>query len=189
MGSNLHAETQLADPEAFTSFLKSQRRRDWVVYAKRPFAGPDQVLSYLARYTHRIAISNSRITAYDGTRVTFRVKDYRREGQARFASMTLAASEFARRFLQHILPNGLHRIRHVGLLANTQRRAAIAKARSLLADRMPPPDPISEPTPATQMPAPGPAPCPCCGGRMVLVELVTPASQLKRQPQERMDSS
>ncbi len=180
---------QLADPEAFTSFLKSQRRRDWVVYAKRPFAGPDQVLSYLARYTHRIAISNSRITAYDGTRVTFRVKDYRREGQARFASMTLAASEFARRFLQHVLPNGLHRIRHVGLLANTQRRAAIAKARSLLADRMPPPDPISEPTPATQMPAPGPAPCPCCGGRMVLVELVTPASQLKRQPQERMDSS
>ncbi|MBU3921529.1 MAG: transposase [Alphaproteobacteria bacterium] len=180
---------QLADPEAFTSFLKSQRRRDWVVYAKRPFAGPDQVLSYLARYTHRIAISNSRITAYDGTRVTFRVKDYRREGQARFASMTLAASEFARRFLQHILPNGLHRIRHVGLLANTQRRAAIAKARSLLADRMPPPDPISEPTPATQMPAPGPAPCPCCGGRMILVELVTPASQLKRRPQERRDSS
>ncbi len=180
---------RLADPEAFTSFLKSQRRRDWVVYAKRPFAGPDQVLSCLARYTHRIAISNSRITHYDGTRVTFRVKDYRREGQARFASMTLAASEFARRFLQHVLPDGLHRIRHVGLLANTQRRAAIAQARSLLADRIPPPEPMPDPTPAQEAPAPGPAPCPCCGGRMILVEQVTPAAQLKRRPQARMDSS
>jgi len=183
----------LADPAAFARLLKSQRRRDWVVYAKRPFAGPDQVLSYLARYTHRIAISNSRITAYDGTRVTFRVKDYRKQGEARYGVMTLAASEFARRFLQHVLPDGLHRIRHVGLLANTQRRAAIAQARSLLADRIPPPEPISDPTPAPEIPAPapvpGPAPCPCCGGRMVLVELVTPASRLKLRPQARMDSS
>lgn len=183
----------LADPEAFARLLKSQRRRDWVVYAKRPFAGPDQVLSYLARYTHRIAISNSRITAYDGQRVTFRVKDYRKEGETRYGVMTLAASDFARRFLQHVLPDGLHRIRHVGLLANTQRRAAIAQARSLLADRIPPPEPISEPTPSTEIPtpapAPGPAPCPCCGGRMILVEQVTPAAQLKRRPQERMDTS
>ncbi len=183
----------LADPAAFARLLKSQRRRDWVVYAKRPFAGPDQVLSYLARYTHRIAISNSRITAYDGTRVTFRVKDYRKQGEARYGVMTLAASEFARRFLQHVLPDGLHRIRHVGLLANTQRRAAIAQARSLLADRIPPPESISDPTPAPEIPAPapvpGPAPCPCCGGRMVLVELVTPASRLKLRPQARMDSS
>ena len=179
----------LADPAAFAGLLKSQRRRDWVVYAKRPFAGPDQVLSYLARYTHRIAISNSRITAYDGQRVTFRVKDYRKEGETRYGVMTLAASEFARRFLQHVLPDGLHRIRHVGLLANTQRRAAIAQARSLLADRIPPPEPMPEPTPAQEVPAPGPAPCPCCGGRMILVELVTPASQLRRRPQARMDSS
>jgi len=183
----------LADPAAFARLLKSQRRRDWVVYAKRPFAGPDQVLSYLARYTHRIAISNSRITAYDGTRVTFRVKDYRKQGEARYGVMTLAASEFARRFLQHVLPDGLHRIRHVGLLANTQRRAAIAQARSLLADRIPPPESISDPTPAPEIPAPapvpGPAPCPCCGGRMVLVELVTTASRLKLRPQARMDSS
>ncbi len=173
--------------------LKSQRRRDWVVYAKRPFAGPDQVLSYLARYTHRIAISNSRITAYDGTRVTFRVKDYRKEGETRYGVMTLAASEFARRFLQHVLPDGLHRIRHVGLLANTQRRAAIAQARDLLADRISPPEPVPEPTRATEIPppapAPGPAPCACCGGRMILVELVTPASQLKGRRQERMDTS
>ena len=183
----------LADPAAFAGLLKSQRRRDWVVYAKRPFAGPDQVLSYLARYTHRIAISNSRITAYDGTRVTFRVKDYRKEGETRYGVMTLAASEFARRFLQHVLPDGLHRIRHVGLLANTQRRAAIAQARDLLADRISPPEPVPEPTRATEIPppapAPGPAPCACCGGRMILVELVTPASQLKGRRQERMDTS
>ena len=183
----------LADPEAFARLLKSQRRRDWVVYAKRPFAGPDQVLAYLARYTHRIAISNSRITAYDGQRVTFRVKDYRKEGETRYGVMTLAASEFARRFLQHVLPDGLHRIRHVGFLANTQRRAAIAQARDLLADRIPPPEPVPEPTPATEIPppapAPGPAPCACCGGRMILVERVTPAAQLRRRPKARMDSS
>jgi hypothetical protein len=103
--------------------------------------------------------------------------------------MTLAASEFARRFLQHVLPDGLHRIRHVGLLANTQRRAAIAQARSLLADRISPPEPPPEPTLAQEVPAPGPAPCPCCGGRMILVEQVTPAAQLKLRPQARMDSS
>ena len=114
--------------------MRAARRRDWVVYAKRPFAGPDQVLSYLARYTHRIAISNSRITAYDGQRVTFRVKDYRKEGETRYGVMTLSAGEFARRFLQHVVPDGLRRIRHVGLLANTQRLAAIAQAEAAVAN-------------------------------------------------------
>jgi hypothetical protein len=181
----------LAEPSMFARLLKRERRRDWVVYAKRPFAGPDQVLSYLARYTHRIAISNSRITAYDGQRVTFRVKDYRKQDEARYGVMTLGASEFARRFLQHVLPDGLHRIRHVGFLANTQRRDAIDRIRDLLADRMPPPeeaacDPTPEPAPQT----PEPTKCVCCGGRMILIELITPASRLRRRPPpERIDTS
>jgi len=180
----------LADPAAFARLLKSQRRRDWVVYAKRPFAGPDQVLSYLARYTHRIAISNSRITAYDGQRVTFRVKDYRKQGEARYGVMTLDAAEFARRFLQHVLPDGLHRIRHVGLLANTQRRTLIARARDLLADQIPPKPPEPEATSEAETSPPGPAPCPCCGGRMILIELITPASRLRKRPAPKgIDSS
>jgi hypothetical protein len=143
-----------------------------VVYAKRPFAGPEQVLAYLARYTHRIAISNSRITAFDGQRVTFKVKDYRKSGADRHGAMTLSAAEFMRRFLIHVLPDGFHRIRHVGFLANTQRARLIARARELLADRMasmPPSPEIEEPTDA---PAPPPAPCPCCGGQMVLREII-----------------
>ncbi len=128
----------LSDPRTFATLLASQRRRDWVVYAKRPFAGPEQVPSYLARYTHRIAISNSRITLYDGTNVTFRVKDYRRNGAARYGTMTFAAPEFARRFLSHVLPDGFHRIRRVGFLANTRCRGAIERAGALLADRTPP---------------------------------------------------
>jgi len=180
----------LADVEAFASLLKQERRRDWVVYAKRPFAGPQQVLSYLARYTHRIAISNSRITAYDGQRVTFRVKDYRKQGEARYGVMTLDAAEFARRFLQHVLPDGLHRIRHVGFLANTQRRTLIARARDLLADRIPPEAPEPEATSETEAPAAGPAPCASCGGRMILIELIIPASRLrKRTAPKGIDSS
>lgn len=179
----------LADPDAFAALLKSQRRRDWVVYAKRPFAGPEQVLGYLARYTHRIAISNSRITAYDGTRVTFRVKDYRRDGAARYGTMTLDTSVFARRFLLHVLPDGLHRIRHVGFLANTQRRKMIARARELLGDRIPSPPPEPEAAPEPETPTHGPAPCPCCGGRMILIELVIPASRQRRPSPEGIDSS
>jgi hypothetical protein len=156
----------LADPGAFAAFLDEQRRRDWVVYARRPFAGPEQVLAYLARYTHRIAISNSRITGFDGERVTFRVKDYRKSGAARYGLMTLSAAEFMRRFLSHVLPDGFHRIRHIGFLANTRRKAAIARARELLADRMS--APVSKPEiaePAADAAA-QPAPCPCCGGRI-----------------------
>jgi hypothetical protein len=186
--------TPLADPRAFAAFLQEQRRRDWVVYAKRPFAGPEQVLAYLARYTHRIAISNSRITAFDGQRVTFRVKDYRKSGQARYGDMTLSAAEFMRRFLSHILPDGFHRIRHVGFLANTTRAKAIARARELLADRLPPPapEPKSVATPVPEAPAPQPASCPCCGGRMVLAEIIERASwktPRQRPSPERIDSS
>ena len=164
---------RLSDRQAFMTLLAGQRRRDWVVYAKRPFAGPDQVLGYLSRYTHRIAISNSRITSYDGKSVTFRVKDYRRNAAARYGAMTLASLEFARRFLSHVLPDGFHRIRHVGFLANTQRREAIARARELLADRAPPRKAEKETeAPPVAKTAPEPAACPCCGGRMVLAEVI-----------------
>jgi hypothetical protein len=173
----------LSDRQAFATLLASQRKPDWVVYAKRPFAGPDQVLSYLSRYTHRIAISNSRITSYDGTSVTFRIKDYRRNGAARYGTMTLAGPEFARRFLQHVLPEGFHRIRHVGFLANTQRSKAVARARELLADRAPIEKAENEgEAPPVAKTAPESAACPCCGGRMVLAEVIERASWRSPQP-------
>ena len=156
----------LADTEAFTAMLKPLRKIEWVVYAKRPFAGPDQVLSYLARYTHRVAIANSRLIAFDGARVTLKVKDYRKPGAARYGQMSLDAHEFIRRFLLHILPDGFHRIRHYGLFANGSRADNIAKARALLGDATP-----TTEQGATTEPAPAePAPCPCCGGRMILIE-------------------
>ena len=163
---------ELAEQGAFAALIRRERQRDWVVYAKAPFAGPEQVLAYLARYTHRIAISNSRITAFNGERVTFKVKDYRKAGADRYGSMTLSAPEFMRRFLSHVLPNGFHRIRHVGFLANAQRARQIARARELLADRMPPPLPAPEIAEPIAEAAPLPAPCPCCGGRMILSQII-----------------
>ena len=103
-----------------------------MVYAKRPFAGPAAVLAYLSRYTHRVAISNSRLLAFDERGVTFRYKDYRAKGKTRYKAMTLSADEFIRRFLLHVLPSGFHRIRHYGLLANAGRREHLAQARELL---------------------------------------------------------
>jgi Putative transposase len=116
---------------AFTAHLAPLRRKNWFVYAKPPFAGPEAVLAYLARYTHRVAISNSRLLALDPRGVTFRYKDYRRNGQTRYRSMTLSADEFIRRFLLHVLPKGFHRIRHYGLLASATGKANIARAREL----------------------------------------------------------
>jgi Putative transposase len=125
------------------------------------------VLAYLGRYTHRVAIANSRLVAFDGEHVTFKWKDYRREGQARYGRMTLDTNEFIRRFLLHVLPGGFHRIRHYGLFANGGRAENVAKARALLAD-------VAQPAP-TQSAAPvepsTPATCPCCGGRMILIEV------------------
>ena len=140
---------------------------EWVVYAKRPFTGPDQVLTYLARYTHRVAIANSRLVAFDGARVSFKWKDYRRQGKARYGVMTLDAHEFIRRFLLHVLPDGFHRIRHYGLFANPTRADNVAKARILLADAAlaTPAQSIDAIEPVTPMP------CPCCGGRMILIEI------------------
>ena len=124
--------TGLADPAAFARWLAPLRACEWVVYAKRPFAGPEAVLEYLSRYTHRVAISNQRLVAFDERGVTFRWKDYRAKGRTRYKTMTLETGEFMRRFLLHVLPGGFHRIRHYGLLANPVRRASLAKVRELL---------------------------------------------------------
>ena len=122
----------LADAQAFAAYLAPLRRTEWVVYAKRPFGGPQAVLAYLSRYTHRVAIANSRLIACDRNGVTFRWKDYRAEGRDRQKVMTLATAEFIRRFLIHVLPQGFHRIRHYGLLASGTRADNIARARRLL---------------------------------------------------------
>jgi hypothetical protein len=124
----------LADARTFAAWLAPLQQCEWVVYAKRPFAGPAAVLAYLSRYTHRVAISNSRLLALDERGVTFRWKDYRAKGRTRHKTMTLAPEEFMRRFLLHVLPAGFHRIRHYGLLANGARSANLALARALLGD-------------------------------------------------------
>ena len=140
-----------------------------MVYAKRPFAGPQAVLAYLARYTHRVAISNSRLVALDDKGVTFKWKDYRVEGQGRFKIMTLAAYEFIRRFLLHVLPSGFHRIRHYGLFAGPVRADNIERARQLLAAADDAPQPSREADSQAEDVSPA-RPCPCCGGRMIIVE-------------------
>jgi hypothetical protein len=122
----------LQDARVFTDWLAPLRRQEWVVYAKRPFAGPQAVLAYLSRYTHRVAISNSRLVSSDERGVTFHWKDYRAKGRTRHKTMTLAPHEFMRRFLLHVLPGGFHRIRHYGLLANGNRRDCLALARAAL---------------------------------------------------------
>jgi hypothetical protein len=160
---------------AFTSHLAPLRKKNWFVYAKPPFAGPEAVLAYLARYTHRVAVSNSRLIAVDERGVILRYKDYRHNGQARYRTMTLATDEFIRRFLLHVLPKGFHRIRHYGLLASAGCKANIARARKLIAAPVPPVD-LSVARDNTNRDA-GAAPdhrppCPCCGGRMIIVEIL-----------------
>jgi hypothetical protein len=181
----------LANRAAFTARLSPLRRAEWVVYAKRPFAGPESVLAYLARYTHRVAISGSRLVSLDDRGVTFRWKDYRADGQARQKLMTLAPGEFIRRFLIHVLPTGFHRIRHYGLFANTVRAANLAKARALL--KPPPPTPAPEEAGAEQEAAVKPVnTCPCCGGRMLLIEIFERGSAPRTAPPRpafRIDSS
>ena len=119
----------LSEPDAFAAYLAPWHDRDWVVYAKKPFAGPETVLAYLSRYTHRVAISNSRLIALDERGVTFKHKDYRLKGRERHKTMTLKTHEFIHRFLLHVLPSRFHRIRHYGLLANGQRADNLALAR------------------------------------------------------------
>lgn len=153
----------LADVAAFIDYLRPLRQIEWVVYAKRPFSGPEAVLAYLSLYTHRVAISNSRLLGYDGDSVTFKWKDYRAPGRYRHKTMTLEAPEFIRRFLIHVLPPGFHRIRHFGLFANHQRQRQLRTLRQLL-DAVEPPD-VDE--------APSPPPsfiCRSCGEPLVIVE-------------------
>jgi hypothetical protein len=166
---------RLADPAAFAAHIAPLRRTEWVVYAKAPFGGPQAVLTYLSRYTHRVAIANSRLVVADAETVTFRWKDYRAAGRNRQKLMTLATDEFLRRFLLHVLPKGFHRIRHYGLFANAARvRNVEAIRRSLNAT--PPGDeqaPAGEAQDNEDNPSIGRTlrqPCPCCGGPMIVIE-------------------
>ena len=165
--------------QAFVQWLAPLRACEWVVYAKRPFAGPAAVLAYLSRYTHRVAISNSRLLAFDERGVTFRYKDYRAKGKTRYKAMTLSADEFIRRFLLHVLPSGFHRIRHYGLLANAGRREHLAQARELLqvplAVKASSPQQASTATAATFV-------CPHCGAAMRIVEELARAPSIRAPP-------
>lgn len=167
----------LTDASAFSRWLAPLRSCEWVVYAKRPFAGPEAVLAYLSRYTHRVAISNRRLVAMDENSVSFRWKDYRAKGRTRHKTMTLDPAEFMRRFLLHVLPTGFHRIRHYGLLTNAGRRANLARVRTVL--EVPPPEPVSDETAVT------PAPtfvCRCCGATMHVVEIMMRQQPIRAPP-------
>jgi Putative transposase/Transposase zinc-binding domain len=179
----------LADSQAFVSALAPLRRAEWVVFAKRPFARPEQVLAYLSRYTHRIAISNTRLVAIDDDKVTFTWKDYRKGSAAN--TMTLSAGEFMRRFLLHVLPDGFQRIRHYGFLANGHRKTKIALIRKLL-------DAVTSGAAAaintdTDGPAAGAmadAPtCPCCGGTMAVIEILPGPRRTIRSPVARRNDT
>ena len=169
------------DTRTFKRFLGPLRHIAWVVYCKDPFGGPEQVLRYLSRYTHRVAISNRRLVAADDGGVSFRWKDYKIAGPERWKTMTLHSHEFIRRFLLHVLPKGFHRIRHYGLFANGNRTNNIAKARVLLAVAPPPSKP--EPAkPAADEPRVLATPCPCCGGRMHVIETFEPGQTPRHRP-------
>jgi hypothetical protein len=160
----------LSEPAAFARLIAGVRGAEWVVYAKPPFGGPEQVLAYLGRYTHRVAIANSRIVELADGRVSFRWKDYRHHDKSKL--MTLDAFEFIRRFLLHSLPDGFHRIRHYGFLANGHRTAKLALCRKLLEATpvMDPPQP--DPTLCKTTPGYSFDQCPCCGGGMIRLELL-----------------
>jgi predicted Zn-ribbon and HTH transcriptional regulator len=166
----------LAEAQSFTTYLAPLRKVEWVVYAKRPFGGPEAVLAYLSRYTHRVAIANSRLIACDRRGVTFKWKDYRIQGRDRYKQMTLGTFEFIRRFLIHVLPKGLHRIRHYGLFAKSACADNIARARVLLAASEP------EAAPTSTAADSGKPSCPCCGGRMIIIEVFERGATPRHQP-------
>ncbi len=176
----------LAGAQAFAAYLTPLRRAEWVVYSKRPFGGPEAVLAYLSRYTHRVAISNRRLIAFDSNGVTFKWKDYRAKGRERAKLMTLASDEFIRRFLIHVLPSGFHRIRHYGLFASSKRADNTTRARELLAV----PKPQSQ-NADTNEPQTLSHPCPCCGGRMIVIEIFERGCSPRTRPTSviRIDTS
>jgi len=176
---------RLAERRAFAAYLRPSRKVNWRVYCKPPFGGPEAVLAYMSRYTHRVAISNHRLIANGHSGVTFRYKDYRANGLARHKIMTLAAPEFIRRFLMHVLPNGFHRIRHYGLFASGVRAANLARAHELLAAPPHTAEPqASSPSEPDQSDRPStlPKPCPCCGGRMLIIEVFAAGCEPSHRP-------
>jgi hypothetical protein len=177
---------ELAETKSFTDWLKPLRHCEWVVYAKRPFAGPDAVLAYLSRYTHRVAIANSRLIALDEQGVTFKWKDYQAKERDRHKTMTLAADEFIRRILLHVLPAGFHRIRHYGLFANTTRKDNLARARELLMNEKTESSTDAETNTAETADSGNPDAsatyvCPDCGAAMIIIESFE-RGQLPRAP-------
>jgi hypothetical protein len=175
----------LADARNFAGHLRPLRKIEWVVYAKRPFAGPEAVLAYLSRYTHRVAISNSRLVSLDDRAVSFTWKDYRTKGCERYKTMALPISEFIRRFLIHTLPQGFHRIRHYGLFANGGRTRNIARARELLA--MPAPEADDTHSADDTEPPVLAQPCPHCGGAMIIIETFEPGHPPRAPPPRKAD--
>ena len=181
----------LSDRARFDAFLKQPSKAEWYVNVKEPFAGPEAVLAYLSRYTHRVAISNRRLVSADTNHVAFRYKDYRADHRNRWKTMTLTMHEFIRRFLSHVLPKGFHRIRHYGLFANANRADNIARARELLNAQMPVKDDErdvadAEPDETRVLNFP----CPCCGGRMIIIETFERGSTPHNwPPPEWIDSS
>jgi len=171
----------LADTATFADWLRPLRQCEWVVYAKRPFAGPQAVLAYLSRYTHRVAISNQRLVAMDERGITFRWKDYRIKDGTRLKTMTLSPAEFMRRFLLHVLPSGFHRIRHFGLLANGGRRESLAKVRALL-QVAPIPQPETADTSDSSILAQPTFVCPDCGAAMIVIETFGRGQQIRAPP-------
>jgi hypothetical protein len=186
----LNAHAGLADKRSFKRFLVPLRRTRWVVYCKDPFGGPEQVLRYLSRYTHRVAISNRRLVSADDKGVAFRWKDYRIEGPGRWKTMTLSPHEFIRRFLMHVLPKGFHRIRHYGLFANGNRAASIARARELIGAAPRVLEPEKKKAAAPDAPRVLPCACPRCGGRMIVIEVFARGCQPAHRPTPiRIDTS
>jgi Putative transposase/Transposase zinc-binding domain len=171
----------LTDAGAFADFLSPLRQIDWVVYAKRPFSGPAAVLAYLSRYTHRVAISNSRLIAHDDQGVTFKWKDYRAKSAQRYKTMRLTHDEFIRRFLIHVLPAGLHRIRHFGLFANHLRVQTVQQIRTLLLDEADQPEAASEALDANDPPRHTYV-CPACGAPMIVIETLERANTPRAPP-------
>jgi hypothetical protein len=185
-----HAPLADAQALAFAICLAPLRKTEWVVYAKRPFGGPQAVLAYLSRYTHRAAISNSRLIAFGDNGVTFRWKHYRAAGREQQKLMTLATGEFIRRFLIHLPPGGFHRIRHYGLFASSKRAENIARARQLLAVPKPQNENAAADTDSNE-PQTLSHPCPCCGGSMIVIEIFQRGCSPRTRPASmiRIDTS